>query len=299
MSEPGFLDDSLFEGDPVRIRVMTAEHNGNTWPHRHAFYEFVYIDTGFTLHSHDGRTSVLTSGDLFAIRPNEAHSYTSSFHTQLYNILFCVEELAGLSGEVLALPGISRLESRPAIKSKAAESESDDSRPFPVLHVGLPERRELVLTLEKMKWERSTRAEGWQLSLKSLLISFLIFYSRLYKASENRDGRSENGYYGYIWRALEYIEHNYASDIDSRDVAAATGLSDDYIARQFKQALQMTPAEYIRRFRVAKSMELLKTTDMSTAEIASAVGFGDISLYSRVFKHATGVSPTVFKKGDK
>lgn len=285
MSEPGYLDDSVFSGG-IRIKVLSQEHNGKTWLHRHAFYEFVYIDAGFTLHSHDGRTSVLTAGDLFAISPNEAHSYTSSYHTNLYNILFFLDELSGLQDEILQLPGMGEL-------------GRTGGAPFPVLHVGLSERRDLVLLLEKMKWENQTRGIGWQLNLKSELISFLIFYSRLYGAGQAAKDESENGYYGYIYRALEYIELNYASDIGSREISECTGLSCDYIARQFKSVLQMTPSEYIRRFRVAKSMELLKTTDMTAADIAQSVGFGDISLYSRVFKQLIGISPTQFRKSSE
>lgn len=286
MPTPELLDDSLFDPNSVRIRVMSAEHNGKTWLHRHAFYEFVYIDTGFTLHSHDGRTSVLTAGDLFAICPNETHSYSSSYHTKLYNCLFYLEELAGLSDEILSLPGMGEL--------------LHNRTPFPVLHVGLTERRDLVLILEKMKWENQTRAAGWQLSLKSLLISFLIYYSRLYCAEQTaRKSQNEGGYYSYIYRALEFIEKNYKKDIGSRDIAECTGLSHDYVAKQFKSVLSMTPSEYIRRFRVAKSMELLKTTSMTAAEIAAEVGFGDISLYSRVFKQLIGISPTAFRKNSE
>ncbi|MDD4772867.1 MAG: AraC family transcriptional regulator [Eubacteriales bacterium] len=285
MPAPGmFLDDKIFEPDSVKIRVMSAEHNGKTWLHRHAFYEFVYIDTGFTLHSHDGRTSVLTAGDLFAICPNEAHSYSSSYHTNLFNCLFYLEELSGLEDEILSLPGMGEL-------------ARNSGTPFPVLHVGLSERRDLVLILEKMKWESQTRASGWQLNLKSLLISFLIFYSRLYCTEQTaRKNQDSGGYYNYIYRALEYIENNYKNDIGGREIAECTGLSHDYIAKQFKNVLSMTPTEYIRRFRVAKSMELLKTTTLSAAEIAAEVGFGDISLYSRVFKQLMGITPTAFRR---
>ena len=282
MPEIGFLDDSLFGNGP-KIKVLPQEHNGKTWMHRHAFYEFVYIDKGFTLHSHKGRTSILTPGDLFVICPNEAHSYTSSYHTNLYNILFSLDELSGLSSEVLSLPGLNGI---------TDESNSH----FPVMHVPLPERRDLVAMLDRMKWESDTRSVGWMLSLKSQLISFLILYSRLYCSENTIRESSENGYFQYIYRVLEFIAENYEKDIGGREIAQHTGLSQDYISKQFKAALSMTPSEYIRNFRVAKSMELLKTTDMSAAEISKSVGFGDISVYSRVFKQQIGVSPTMFRK---
>ena len=85
-------------------------------------------------------------------------------------------------------------------------------------------------------------------------------------------------------------------DITGKDIADYAGLSLDYLSKQFKSVMAMTPAEYVRKFRVAKSMDLLKTTDMSVAEIAEVVGFSDISLYSRVFKQVIGVSPAAFRK---
>ncbi len=284
MAEPITMDKRVF-GNSVGIRVLTEEHNGKIGLHRHEFYEFVYVDTGFTLHSHDGRTSVLTAGDLFAVSVNEVHSYTSAYHTKIYNVLFLLDELKGLEDEILQLPGMGDL-GKPG------------SAPFPVLHVGLSERHDLVLLLEKMKWEYQTKGVGWELGLKSSLLSFLIFYSRLYSQGQITKESSDNNYYGYIYKALEYIEQNYAGDIGSREISECTGLSVDYIARQFKAVLQMTPSEYIRRFRVAKAMELLKNTSMSTAEIASAVGFGDLSLFSRVFKQLSGVSPTQYRRGE-
>ena len=92
------------------------------------------------------------------------------------------------------------------------------------------------------------------------------------------------------------MEENYTRDISAGDIAAAAGLSADYLARQFKSVMNMTPAEYVRKFRIAKSMDLLKTTDMSIADIAAATGFGDLSLYSRVFKQNIGISPAAFRK---
>jgi len=278
------LGSSYFEERLTKIRVESMEHNGKIWMHKHEFYEFVYVDTGFTLHTHDGRTSVLTPGDLFAIRPNEAHAYTSAYHTKLYNCLFFLEELKGLSDELLILPGLDNV-----LNSQATE-------PVPVLHVDLSVRSDLTLLLERMKWEQLNRGIGWELNLKSQLISFLIFYSRLYSSGDAAIRSHNDGYYGYIFKALEFIDQNYQNDLTSRDIAECTGLSHDYVAKQFKNVLSMTPSEYIRRFRVAKSMELLKTTDLSAAEIAKQVGFGDISLFSRVFKQLTGVSPTTFRK---
>lgn len=295
-------DALYFEPDTVRITVSDSQHNGKVWQHTHAFYEFVYIDKGFSLHSYNGKTSALTSGDLFAIFPGDVHSYNSAYHTYLYNCLFYLEELGDMKEEILRLPGIDW-------------NHSDRAKNgfLPIIRVGLADRRELVSLLERMRWERRSKSVGWELNLKALLINFLTMYSRLITESRAADtddcGMSAQtdslvstgvadgrGYCGYIYSVLRFVEENYMKDITGKDIADNAGLSLDYLSKQFKSVMAMTPAEYVRKFRVAKSMDLLKTTDMSVAEIAEVVGFSDISLYSRVFKQVIGVSPAAFRK---
>ena len=305
---PQMRSSDYFEPDTVRITVWTSQHHGKVWQHTHNFFEFVYIDSGFSLHSYNGKTSVLTGGDLFAIYPGEVHSYSRAYHTDLYNCLFYLEDLGSLSDEVLRLPNI--------------DWERKNKDTLPIIRVGLAERRELVGLLERMRWERRNKAPGWELNLKSMLINFLVTYSRLVSESKvmQESGQTsepvipgirpadelsskpgelcpdERGYSGYIYSVLRFVEENYEKDISGRDIAEAAGLSGDYLTKQFKTVMSMTPAEYVRKFRIAKSMDLLRTTDMSIADIASAVGFGNISLYSRVFKQMIGVSPAAFRK---
>lgn len=282
---------TYFEPDTVKIIVVNSQHHGKVWQHTHGFFEFVYVDSGFSLHSYNGKTSILTAGDLFAIFPGEVHSYSRAYHTTIYNCLFYLDELGSLRDEVLRLPSIDW------------ERKNDT---LPIIRVGLSERRELLEILEQMKTERRNKSDGWELTMKGLLLRFLVLYSRLLTESKriapshSEPGGTretdERGYHGYIYAALSFIEENYARDISCTDIAEAAGLSSDYLTRQFKAVMSMTPAEYVRKFRIAKSMDLLRSTDASIASIATEVGFGSISLYSRVFKQITGTSPATFRK---
>lgn len=283
MADHNIMGDELFSDGRPRICVMDAQHHGKVWKHEHSFIEFVFIVNGFALHSCNGRTMVLTAGDLFAIRPGDVHSYISAYHTNLYNCLFHVEDLGELGKEAAKLTGLE---------------DTPTGQNLPVLHVDIPERRELELLLEKIRWERENRALGWEVNIKSLLVSFLVKYSRLVGSQIQNERDTQNMYYGHVYKMLQYIEENYASDISQKDLAEYTELSPDYMSRRFKAMMNMTPSEYIRKFRVAKSMELLRMTDKSIAAIAGEVGMGDISLYSRVFKQIVGVSPASFRKND-
>ncbi|MHC1696080.1 MAG: AraC family transcriptional regulator [Eubacteriales bacterium] len=272
-----------FDAGTVHITVKNEVHHGKVWLHSHNFYEFVYVDKGFSLHSYNGKTTILTPGDLFAISPHDIHSYTNAYQTTIYNCLFDLYELEGLGSEVMSLPGI--------------KWALDGSAELPLVKVGLSERHDLVLLLERMRWERYNKAQGWEVALKSQLIQFLLAFSRIAQNAKSTIPDAKGSYLGYIYKVLLFIEDNYKnSEITTADIAEYTGLSVDYVSKQFKNQLSMSPSEYMRKFRIAKSMELLKSTDLSVAEITEMTGFKDISLFSRVFKQTIGKSPLSFRK---
>ena len=57
-----------------------------------------------------------------------------------------------------------------------------------------------------------------------------------------------------------------------------------------------SPIEFVRQFRVSKSMELLKNTYLSITEIAYEVGFNNASFYTETFKKLRGITPKEFRK---
>jgi AraC-like DNA-binding protein len=191
--------------------------------------------------------------------------------------------------------------------------ENSKNNDFKLVKVDLNYRQDFILLLEKIKWERSNMCGGWELAVKSYLLQLIIIFSRLmqnkndYKKNPAKSDTPDisdmpdmsNEYFGYVYKALEYIENNYYKNITSSDIAGHIGLSAGYLTKQFKNRLYMTPAAYIRKFRIAKAMELLQTTSKSITEVANEIGYSDISLCSRIFKQTTGKSPMSFKKINK
>ena len=49
---------------------------------------------------------------------------------------------------------------------------------------------------------------------------------------------------------------------------------------------------YVRKLRLHRAQELLRTTDATVAEIAYEVGFNDPKFFSRVYAEAYGVPPS-------
>ncbi len=112
-----------------------------------------------------------------------------------------------------------------------------------------------------------------------------LFDLQLSKVEESYDSED------IITRARRYIEENYREDIDRNDVAAVTFVTPNYLSKLFKNCMNMNLREYINQLRVEEAKRLLLSTNMSVSEIASYVGYCNISYFSTVFHKLVGVGP--------
>ncbi|MBP5280665.1 MAG: helix-turn-helix transcriptional regulator, partial [Erysipelotrichaceae bacterium] len=94
-----------------------------------------------------------------------------------------------------------------------------------------------------------------------------------------------------IVKARKYIEENFRENIDRNDVAAVTFVTPNYLSKLFKNKMNMNLREYINQLRIEEAKRLLISTSMSISEIASYVGYYNISYFSTVFHKLVGVSP--------
>ncbi len=100
----------------------------------------------------------------------------------------------------------------------------------------------------------------------------------------------------YIEQATKFISYNFSSDITIEDVAKAAKISPSHLYRIFSSEFNMSPTQFLMRYRINEACSLLKTENLSIAEVAASVGFSDPFYFSRVFKKVKGVSPRGYLK---
>lgn len=98
-------------------------------------------------------------------------------------------------------------------------------------------------------------------------------------------------------KAEEYIKQNYADTNMSMDIVCKyLALSVSYFSLIFKNHTGETFISYLTRIRVEKAKELLKCTELKTYEIADRIGYADPHYFNLIFKKATGMTPTVYRR---
>ncbi len=281
--------------DPGRVKITATEHSHDTpnFFHVQRFWEFIYVDNGFALLGGSGESVLLSRGDLAVVAPGERHSLICPSGTVMHCLLFEDKELGSMKDEIFSLPGFLEL----SLRAKVLEDERARAKnsKYESIRLDYSESGEFVRLCRGVRSERVNKGKGWQQLVKSYLCQALIFYSRLDIAAKRTEKTAEGSKSLYA-RIIKYLEENYRKNVSGMELSRELGLSQEHLAKQFRSELDITPADYLRRYRVAKSMELLCGTDMPVSEIAQNCGFVDMSAFSRVFKMFEGDTPSNFRK---
>jgi YesN/AraC family two-component response regulator len=95
---------------------------------------------------------------------------------------------------------------------------------------------------------------------------------------------------------FDYIEKNFRASIGLREVAQAVGYSPAYLTEWVGRLTGKTVLTWIITYRLREACRLLRSTTLSIAEVAQAVGYADPSPFSRIFRREYGQSPQAWRK---
>lgn len=97
-------------------------------------------------------------------------------------------------------------------------------------------------------------------------------------------------------RVQAYLEAHYAEEISLQAVAQAAYLSPNYLTTVFKKETGHTINEALTEIRLRHARRLLLEKHLPVYEVARAVGYENVSHFSRVFHRYTGSSPGRYGK---
>lgn len=99
-----------------------------------------------------------------------------------------------------------------------------------------------------------------------------------------------------LQRVLTYIHQHLSSPITLEQLADVACLTRASLIRSFRQALAITPLQYILRRKIQEAQALLLGTDLTVQEIGRRVGFEDTSYFIRLFRKSLGFTPQDYRE---
>ncbi len=99
-------------------------------------------------------------------------------------------------------------------------------------------------------------------------------------------------------RATDFILARLEHGVTVEEVAEHVCLGARQLSRTFKEALGLSPTQYIRAAQVDLARELLSGTDQSLDKIALRCGFSGRQQMMRAFERRLGITPMALRRGD-
>jgi AraC family transcriptional regulator len=96
-------------------------------------------------------------------------------------------------------------------------------------------------------------------------------------------------------RTVAYIHAHLEESLSLTAIAAVAQLNPAYFARLFKQAIGLTPHQYVLSCRMERAKQLLTETALPLSEIGPQVGCTDQSYFTALFRRHVGTTPKAYR----
>ncbi len=96
--------------------------------------------------------------------------------------------------------------------------------------------------------------------------------------------------------ALAYVREHLDGDVSRDEAARVACMSPSHFSRVVRERFGMTFTGLVAQMRVDRARELLKTSEMTLAEVAHECGFPDQSYFTKVFRRIAGCTPSEYRR---
>jgi len=151
-----------------------------------------------------------------------------------------------------------------------------------------------IKSMFSILYDTISKNSNYAKELNNIITNALLLYLKQKIAEQG--SILENRYSPLVQRIKSHIDKLFLSDIDLAATASQLNMSPSYLTHVFKAGTGYSPMQYIIRRRIGEAQSYLLMTDFSVTEIASIVGFNNISNFYKVFQKYIGVSPKKYRK---
>ncbi|GAA3399542.1 helix-turn-helix domain-containing protein [Paenibacillus hodogayensis] len=94
------------------------------------------------------------------------------------------------------------------------------------------------------------------------------------------------------------IRQRYNEDLSLDRIADRLGLTPSYVSRYIKEKTGSNFSDLLNEVRIKKAKELLGRSNVQVRDIATRVGYVNVTSFIRMFKKVTGLTPSDYRKAE-
>lgn len=253
--------------------------------HWHKAVEIFYMESGELKYCTPNRTMVFPAGSGGMVNSNVLHMTEiqkgQEKNTQLLHI-FEPELIGGGYGSlinqkyIMPVTSASQVELIGLYPDHPAEAE--------------------IIHLIRGAFQLSEKEFAYEVKIREALSQIWIRLFQMCAPALREKGDLSKGAADKVKLLMAYIHEHYKEKISVAELAEAAFLSERDCYRVFQKCLHMTPAEYIKSYRLQAACQMLAEGEGTATEIAYACGLGDASRFGKIFRQSTGMTPIEYRK---
>jgi AraC-like DNA-binding protein len=269
-------------GKLFQIELFDANrHFKVSYPHRHDFYEILFLSSGSGFHIIDNEKYEIKPPCVFFMSPGQTHKLELSHDIEGYIFLFAAEFY------LLRQKNKNRLLEFPFFFSVEQKN--------PPLYLNKLKDIDFLKTLFTKGCDEIEKKEACSEELvRSILDLILLSCDQLYPP-HLRTVQMGKGHI-MVKRFLYLIEENYQNNLRVTDYAAMLAITPNYLTQLVKQITGKTSIELLQEKLIVEVKRLLLHTNQTVSEIATLMNFADQSYFTKYFKNISGVTPLQYRK---
>jgi AraC-like DNA-binding protein len=264
-----------------QLEVFDAHrHFGVKYPHRHDFFEVLFLMNGTGIHVIDGNPYEITPPCIFFMSPGQAHWLELSNDISGFIYIFSPEFY------LLNQSNPNRLIEFPFYFTLKQVN--------PPLVLKTPGDIDFFDFLFTRGAEEAVRKEGYSIEiLRSLLDLILTKCADLYPAGDDYVAKGKG--HLLVKRFFQLVEEHFRENIAVSQYAQKLAVTPNHLTQTIKQLTGKTSTGIIKSKQLIEIKRLLVNTNLTIAEIADRLNFSDQSYFTKFFKHETSMSPLAYR----
>lgn len=270
------------DGKMYQVEVFDANrHFQVSYPHKHDFYEVLFITEGSGYHIIDSNRYNITPPCVFFLSPGQAHKLELSNDIDGYIFLFTAEFY--LLSEVnknrlLELPFFFSVEQNNPPLLLKHQIDTDFIR---------------GLFIRGCDEELDSNSVSYEI-IKSILDLILQTCNKLYPDDISRMQNTKG--HLMVKNLLQLIEENYHKNLTINEYASMLSITPNHLTQMVKQVTGNTSAKLLQKKVIIETKRLLIHSEMTVTEISDFMNFSDQSYFTKFFKKACGITPLQYRK---
>lgn len=240
------------------------------------WYEFTYIFSGEGVIYTNNQPTVVKKDDIYLSLPNEIHKIVSDNISPL-RYFFCAFNLTEKS------------EIKPILNEYNNIIISEQKRKFTV--------PSLTYHFKNLLTAINQDSNISKLTLEYELKTAIIKAYSLLKTYNNTEYKAPkiNSTAILCFNIINYIDNNITTLNNVSEIADVFGYNYSYLSRAFKKIMGNSISDYFYNKKLSIAKHMIEEGESSVSDIASALNYSSIYVFSRSFKEKYGSSPNNYK----